>query len=108
MVAAVEDEDPVLRVRRDAGDLDEAPAIWQRPPARTDLEARPIHCECRGFHARPPATGFSSGPRNVVPGRVQPDSVEALVHGDVEDVLVGADAEIDVARIADRLASTLL
>src|SRR5262249_30809328 len=51
---------------------------------------------------------FSKGPGYVVPGRVQPDPVEALVDGDVQHILLGADAEIDVARVPDRLARALL
>src|SRR5262245_60377116 len=57
---------------------------------------------------RPPAPWASPGPGDVVAGRVQPDPVEAPIHGDVEHVLLVADAEIDVARVADRLASALL
>jgi hypothetical protein len=50
MVAPVEDEDPVVRVGRDAGDLDESPPIRQGPPAFASLEARPIvHCD-HGIH----------------------------------------------------------
>ncbi len=51
MVAPVEDEDPVVRVGRDAGDLDETPTIGQRPPAFTRLEARLIACGHHGIHS---------------------------------------------------------
>jgi len=44
----------------------------------------------------------------MVAGGVQPDAVEALVHGDVEDVFLIADAEIDVAGIARWLRSARL
>ena len=50
MVAPVEDEDPVVRVGRDAGDLDESPPIGQRTPAFTDLEARLIAHGDHGIH----------------------------------------------------------
>jgi hypothetical protein len=51
MLASVEDEDPVARVGRDAGDLDEAPPIGQHSPAFASLKARLIAYADRGTHA---------------------------------------------------------
>src|SRR3954452_7143986 len=47
-------------------------------------------------------------PGDVVAGRAQADPVEALVDRDIEHVLLIADAEVAVARIAHGLAGTLL
>src|SRR5262249_887088 len=90
-----------------------ATSTKRQPSGRTP---QPSHTSKRGTSSQAvtepipqsPSPRTSSGPGDVVAGRVQPDPVEAPVHGDVEHVLLLTDAEIDVARAADRLASAPL
>ena len=50
MFAPVEDEDPVVRVGRDAGDRGESLPVGHDPPAFTSLEAGPIVPSRRGIY----------------------------------------------------------
>src|SRR5437764_5070386 len=47
-----------------------------------------------GPMSRTPAHGALPGPGDVVAGRVEPDPVQALIRGDVQQVLIGTDAEV--------------
>src|SRR5262249_58918678 len=48
-------------------------------------------------------TSYLFGPGNVIAFCLEPDAVEALVHGDVEHGALVADAEVAVARQTHRL-----
>src|SRR4051794_28645722 len=56
-----------------------------------------------GLMRQAPARCALSRPGDVVPDRVESDPIQALVDGDVEHVLLVADAEVAVARVARQL-----
>src|SRR5260370_16412337 len=55
-----------------------------------------------GPMSRTPAQGALPGPGDVVTGRVESDPVEALIHGDVEPVLLPPDPHAPLPRLPHR------